>query len=226
MGSQNTDVIRAALTAAVATGVGGFGVMCVLAATAPTSLRSLPDLWSYRSATWGDGLLLPLSCGALVFARRNLPGGGSRGVTATMAVAGGLGGLATQVFWLLDDSPRLNWTLPEPHRFNAAGVYHGVYLVIMSSIFAGLWASIISRIRASVRAGDAVSWPLVGGGIGLALGAGAGFAALVIADNQISAGSSSSASTLVTIGAALLGTFGVGALLARSIWQRSRSRRQ
>jgi len=146
-------------------------------------------------------------------------------LTTAAAVTGGLVGLATQVLWLLDDHPRLNWTLPEPHRFNGAGIYHGVYLVIMSAVFAGLWISVVRRVRAAARASDVIDWPAVSAGVAVALISGGGFAALVVTDNQVSAGADSSKSTLVAIGTALVGVFGTGVIAVRNLRQRRRFRR-
>ncbi|MCS7475325.1 hypothetical protein ACFFQW_41875 [Umezawaea endophytica] len=225
MTSEDAKALRAGLISALATAAAGFGAMTAFAFTAPSSVRHLPDLWSYQSATWGDGILLPLSCGALVYSRAKLTTSGLRGVTVAAAVAGGLLGLATQALWLLDDDPRLNWTLPEPHHFTTAGVYHGMYLVTMSAVFAALWTSVLCRARAAVRNGDDVDWPSVSGGAGLAVCSGIGFAALVVADNQVSSGSSASTATLAAIGTALACALGTGLVVLRILRQRRRLRR-
>jgi hypothetical protein len=58
--------------AGLATCASGFGVMYGFHKWGTYPL-DLPGLFSYRSATWGDGLLLPLCAGALVVAARPLP---------------------------------------------------------------------------------------------------------------------------------------------------------
>ena len=109
--------------------------------------RGLPGLFHFLSATWGDGLALPVMSGALVFAIVRLPG--TRHELPVSVGAGLLGaslGIATQVQWLRDDSPRLNWTLPRPHHFNVAGVYHAVFLTAMSALTAALWTLVLLRL--------------------------------------------------------------------------------
>nr|BFE51888.1 hypothetical protein GCM10017745_53150 [Saccharothrix mutabilis subsp. capreolus] len=199
------------MLAATATGVGGFGALLAFSLATRRSTRDLPGLWTYRSATWGDGLLLPVCCGALVLARAGLPPvERERLIGGAAAALGAAGGAATQVLWLLDDAPRLNWTLPRPHRFNAAGAYHAVYLVTMSAAFAGLWASVIARAVAA--APGRVDWRAVGPLVGVALASGGGFAALVLLDNQVSADTRAGRVTIAAVSASAAGLLADAAL--------------
>ncbi len=138
-----------------------------------------PGLFDYASATWGDGLLLPLSAGALVYAATVLPATDvdRQRFVAAGAAAGALG-LATQVVSLVDPQPRTDWTLPGPHRFNAAGWYHAAYLVGTSGLFGGLSAVVLGRLSAA--RGRSASVGRAVGAAGFALAQCAGFAVLVV----------------------------------------------
>jgi hypothetical protein len=126
----------------------GFGVMSTFWAVAPrqTGLVGFTDYWS---ATWGDGLCLPVAAAATTYAVRQLPKAPrERAVAMVAGLAGLVLGSATQLIWLSDDKPNLNWTLPEPHHFNAAGAYHAVFL-ICASAYAGVLTSVaVKRVRA------------------------------------------------------------------------------
>ncbi|MEV1121978.1 hypothetical protein AB0I91_43570 [Actinosynnema sp. NPDC049800] len=204
MNAWSRRAVGRALLASVVTGVGGFGALLAFSLATRSSTRGLPDLWTYRSATLGDGLLLPVSCGALVLARAGLPPvERDRLISGAAAALGALAGGATQVLWLLDDSPRLNWTLPQPHRFNAAGAYHAVYLVVMSATFAALWTSVI--VRAVGAAPGSVDWLSTGSAVGVALAADGGFAALVLLDNRVSADTHAGQVTTAAVSVAAIG---------------------
>jgi hypothetical protein len=106
---------RPALLTGSAVFVSGFGAVWLMW-TIGEHAPELPGLTSYQSATWGDGLLLPIASASLVYAIRRLPPAHREVLwCSAAAVLGALTGAATQVFWLLDPSPRLNWTLPAPH---------------------------------------------------------------------------------------------------------------
>jgi len=127
--------------------VAGFGVMNALWRLGdwPKDIRGL---WDYRSATIGDGLLLPVAAGILVSARQRLPPAAKeRALAAVFAVVGATAGAASQYVWLGDDHPELNWTFPEAHRFNAAGWYHAVFLTAASSFFAWALFGVLYRLR-------------------------------------------------------------------------------
>ncbi|MFI1481441.1 hypothetical protein [Streptomyces sp. NPDC020747] len=117
----------------------------------------LPGLFVFRSATWGDGLLLPLLALCLRVLTLRLRAAeptppSRRGTIAVVALAGAALGCAVVLTWFLDDHPELNWTNPRPHYFNAAGKYHAAFLVLASAAFAGLGADLAVHLR---RAGTA-----------------------------------------------------------------------
>jgi hypothetical protein len=135
--------------AAGLTGVGGFGALYTLWCSG-TWRQDLPGLFDYRSATWGDGLLLPASAAALVYAIDRLkPAANERRWSIAAALIGAASGGGTQVAWLADPAPRANWTFPGPHKFNYAGWYHAAYLTIASAGFAGLWALLVKRLAST-----------------------------------------------------------------------------
>ncbi|GAA3776213.1 hypothetical protein GCM10022240_29680 [Microbacterium kribbense] len=115
----------------------GFGAMSILYMSVPYD-HALRGLYSYRSATWGDAVLLPLAGMALIFAIASAKRASRDWVAGmTGCGAGTIGGLLVQRAWLTDPDVNLNWTLPSPGHFNVAGWYHAVFLVLMSSFFLG-----------------------------------------------------------------------------------------
>jgi hypothetical protein len=58
-----------------------------------------------------------------------------------------------QLLWLLDDNPRLNWTLPVPHEFNFAGWWHAIYFVVVASVMSLLFGVLLVRLAGAVRDG-------------------------------------------------------------------------
>jgi hypothetical protein len=90
----------------------------------------LHGLFVFRSATWGDGLLLPLLAlclrvltGRLRATAPQPPAHRLRAV-AVAAALGAVLGSSVILTWYLDDHPGLNWTNPRPHYFDAAGKWH------------------------------------------------------------------------------------------------------
>jgi hypothetical protein len=112
----------------------------------------LRGLWSYPSATYGDGLLLPVLTGTLVgsawylsvkpFRKREL------WITLIAVCFGFATGYATQVAWLADSRPTLNWTLPRAGHFTSAGRYHAWFLCIMCAVLAALATWLYLQLRA------------------------------------------------------------------------------
>lgn len=142
---------KAPLWVAGATLAAGFGVLVVLSLLQPAPAH-LPGLWDFASATWGDGVALPLMAGSLTYAVRALPPARREAMLAVLAgLAGGGLGVATQVSWLSADTPRLNWTLPQPHHFTTAGWYHAGFLVAVSAVLAALWTVALWRAARAVQ---------------------------------------------------------------------------
>jgi hypothetical protein len=181
--------MRSGLIVGGATWALGFGVLLAFW-LGSRSWSDLPGLFNYRSATVGDGLLLPLFAGALVCTAVLLgPAPGDRRWSGLAAVLGGCVAAATQVLWLLDPDPRLNWTLPEPHHFNAAGWYHAAFLVAASAAVAALSTLVLVRWRHTRQvAPEFAAEALAGSGPFLLLFLGLSFAALVLVDNVAAQG--------------------------------------
>lgn len=206
------DLARAAAGAALLW-VSGFGALTTFSLVGKYP-RDVPGLFDYWSATVGDGLLLPVSLACLLVARAGLPSRAGDEVLFWLGFASGcLMGLCTQISWLMDSDPVRNWTLPQPHRFNAAGYYHAAFLILACGVFAAYWASTAYRVARAGRTKSAlrrVAWPLA-----TAIATGVGFAGLLLIDNAAPRTATSSAATVIATGAglALLGSVLLLALL-------------
>lgn len=190
------------LASAGAVAAAGFGVMNVFWRRAGVS-EDLPGLYDYLSSSWGDGILLPLAAGGLTYLRATLdPARAERLVGGASAAAGALVGLGVQIAWLLDDAPELNWTLPAPHQFNGAGLYHAGFLVSMCGYAS--WLAATTTLRAGVpnkrsfRPDGRIA-------LALALTSAAGFVALLIFDNQEPRAAAGAATLTATAAAAAAG---------------------
>lgn len=119
----------------------GFGVLSAFWLLAKHD-PALPGLYHYAAATWGDGLFLSMGAGALIgwfTLCEPIDTHEKRGAIA-VASASGLLGMAVQASWLARNDTALNWTIPEPHRFNAAGWYHAAFFVAAFAFFFGaIW---------------------------------------------------------------------------------------
>ncbi|WP_173082084.1 hypothetical protein [Phytohabitans rumicis] len=197
---------------AVAVCAAGFGALTVFSALRPAP-AALPGLFDFASATWGDGLALPIMCGALVYAVRTLPAARRDAPLATAAgLLGGALGMATEAVWLRADSPRLNWTLPQAHHFTVAGWYHAAFLVLVCTGAAALWALALHRTAHAGRLPWRTKWSLA-----VAAAAGAAFLALLMVDAR---------AAVVTDGRSLLGLLtGTAAILAAAGGAAARRRR-
>lgn len=120
----------------------GFGMMCVLwnMLDTPNALRGL---FSYKAATIGDGVCLPILTGALyilVVDKKLQPKG--KKMCRVLAVIAILAGMAVQASWLISDKTILNWSIPVLHHFNIAGWYHSIFFCIMFGVIAYLFSRV------------------------------------------------------------------------------------
>jgi hypothetical protein len=110
------------------------------------------SMWHYRSATWGDVLLVPGICAVLAAALydQRIPRQTSE---CKWAFLGGaifaLSGALVQASWLASDEPILNWTLPEPHRFSFPGWYHAAFLILLSGAIGAAGLVVGRRVRSA-----------------------------------------------------------------------------
>lgn len=206
-----------AIVGAAAVLLAGFGVLWAfwLSGDWPTE----NGLFDYRSATIGDGLLLPLIVGVLIAAIvATPPSPGDRRNGCLGLAIGFLAGAATQAGWLADDSPNLNWTLPAPHEFNAPGWYHALFLSAASGLLLALGAMASTRIRFARRSDDRQAERLASSPwLGVLLAASLTLVGLLVADNGEASGTAAGMTTsagLVFAAAIALGllwwTFGRG----------------
>ena len=203
-------IVMTPVLTALAVFLTGFGALLVFYALTPHA-AILPGLFNYKSATWGDGLALPAMMGGLVFATLQLRRVRRERLYASLAAFGGaLLGAGTQVEWLRDDHPRMNWTLPRPHHFNAAGIYHGFFLTAMCGLTAASWSILLFRLANSPH-------PYKGhreafGGLWLALFAGGAFIILLAVDSLPARSTGAGTATLLTAG------IGVAAVLGLTVF--------
>ncbi len=171
-------------------------------------LRSdVPGLWSYRSATIGDGLLLPVAAALLVECGDRLQAApAERWKTATAGAIGALCGSLLIVSWLRDPSPTINWTSPAPHQFNSAGWWHAIFLIAASGLFAVLIFRVLYRANRSRKIGEGhVAVELLKTpGAAIVFACLEGFVALVARDSFESLGVTTSFSAVATAGVATL----------------------
>ncbi|MEV0471787.1 hypothetical protein [Streptomyces prunicolor] len=214
--------LRSAAVAAAVVVLAGFGALFGFWVATPT-VPGRPGLFDYLSATWGDGLALPIMTGALVLAIRLLPKGPrERLLVLGAGLLGGLLGSWTQVQWLRDDAPELNWTLTRPHHFNAVGWYHAAFLIVMSGVAAALWAWALIRTAHAPGGPDnrravKISW-------GIALTAGVVFVVLLAADAVPSRTTSAGTATIVAAGTGVAVLLGASILTAVLAGRRRRRR--
>jgi hypothetical protein len=183
----------------------GFGALALMWA-AGMGEQSLRGLFDYRSATVGDGLLLPTTAVALAVLLGHLTAGNGLRAAVTLGVVGALAGAATQMLWLGDPSPEPNWTLPRAHHFTFPGWWHAAFLTAASGLMTGLWALVLLRLR---RVGDperatvlcSQAWAIAVGGL-------LGTIALVLRDNEGAAHTQAGTATYAGVAAAAV-TFGV-----------------
>lgn len=112
----------------------------------------------YVAATWGDGVFLPLAAAAIVWhtavaikaAKQTTPSCRFSRVALGIMLVGAWVGMACgallQFDWLMDEDVTTNWTLPVAHKFNAAGLYHAVFLMSMFALFSALSLLLLQRV--------------------------------------------------------------------------------
>ncbi|MDO4900531.1 hypothetical protein [Actinomyces sp.] len=160
-----TTALRISSVTAIVLLIAGPGVMLVFWANySGSNPRGYPY---YLASTWGDGLFLTTAAASLVahavmiMERAHTP---LRALIRSLCIAslgawlGMVGGALTQFEWLMNSDIRTNWTLPSPHTFNAAGLYHAAYLMSMCGLFAGLGLLTLQRALLA-RGTDATSTP-------------------------------------------------------------------
>ena len=108
----------------------GFGVLNILWLYSPAS-PLLPGLYAYKAASYGDGLFLPLFVGSATFIIIQFPQRPQLKRSIIIGMTSALLGIAIQAHWVISDNTKLNWTIPEPHKFNFAGWYHAFFFTLM-----------------------------------------------------------------------------------------------
>lgn len=136
----------------------GFGALNVFSALGLGDPR-LPGLYSFRAATVGDGILLPVLAYALV--RAADPRGPASRFQTRLSAAGGvlgvLAGAGVQAGALMDPDARLDWTFPALHDYNLPGWYHAVFLIAASGFFAQRLALLLAQTREEARDSTALA---------------------------------------------------------------------
>lgn len=143
---------RWAIYAAVAVFCLGFGALNVFSASG-LGQPHLPGLYTFRSATIGDGLMLPLLAYSLTRAaglhrRRSRY---RKVFSRTGAILGVLTGTAVQMYALAVPDPELDWTFPAPHSYNFPGWYHTVFLIAASGFYAWTLFLLLAELREDTR---------------------------------------------------------------------------
>jgi hypothetical protein len=190
-----------AVGCAVAVLVAGFGALLGFWLGGSYSAQ-LPGLFEYPSATWGDGLLLPLLAFCLCRLIAGLPVADGRRPTLLAGVVGAVAGGLVILTWVTDPAPSLNWTMPQPHRLNMPGVWHAGFLVLASGLFAALWVELLRRLRHASRVQvDAALQSAAAAG---AVAGTTGYAWLARADSGRAAGTAAGRGSLLALGLAAL----------------------
>ncbi|WP_066363970.1 hypothetical protein [Herbidospora mongoliensis] len=135
----------AALPVAVGVAVLGFGALTVFSGFG-LGTDGLPGLFTFRAATIGDGLLLPLLSYAFVRASGGVAAFRRR-VVAFTSVVFFLAGAAVQAQWLLNPQPRVNWTLPQAHYFTMPGWWHAAFFALVMAFLGGAAIAVVARLR-------------------------------------------------------------------------------
>lgn len=115
----------------------GFGTMYLLWRILG-SPQGLPGLFSYRAATIGDGICLPILIGTSVaFNKYNeLPQNHGNKASIVIVISASIIAAVLQASWLIRSDTALNWSIPIQHHFNLAGWYHSLFFITMFGIIA------------------------------------------------------------------------------------------
>lgn len=128
----------------------GFITLSLLSATGRWHVGR--SMWHYRSATWGDAVVLPTIVAVLAAAvsDRRLPRAPNERAWATAgALLFGIAGLLVQISWIAASDPVRNWTIPRPHHFSLPGWYHAVFLITTAAVTGVMTLLTAHRIRAA-----------------------------------------------------------------------------
>lgn len=109
---------------------------------------NLRGFFSYKAATFGDGICLPVLVGCsvvcLLYGKEEKIGFYKPCIY--IGIIGAILGIVVQGSWLISDETLPNWTIPEVHHFTAAGYYHAIFFVLMFG-YIGFAFSAIWRLR-------------------------------------------------------------------------------
>lgn len=121
---------------------------------------SLLGLYEFKSATFGDALVLPALtyCISFILLKDGLWNKKTVVLLSLAAVVGLAGGIYSQYSWLSNADTILNWTIPQQHTFNAPGWYHAVFLCFMTALMAALVVGLVMTVVRRRREGATFSW--------------------------------------------------------------------
>lgn len=131
----------------------GFGALTIFSKFANYD-HALRGFWSYRSATIGDAILLPLLTYTLMKSI-NAPEQFSRRAWVLIRLAGVSGllvGASTNIYALLAPEQDLNWTHPADGVFNAPGWYHAAFLSVCAGFLSALFVAAMVQLKRRCRA--------------------------------------------------------------------------
>jgi hypothetical protein len=157
----------------------------------------LPGLFHYHSATWGDGLLLPLLALFLALLTRDLPKPSKQWPTWVARAVGAASGALVVFTWWADPKPSANWTIPRAHVLTHAGWWHAGFLVAASAFFAGSWIELFRRLRGASN--DPVDHVMRQPLLAAAFGCTTGYAWLAAADSARAGQTASGRGSLVAL---------------------------
>jgi hypothetical protein len=109
---------------------------------------------AFISGFFGDLFFLPAIAGGLV-TYVNLSSSKissrQRAFVVVLTFVSTIIGIAMQASWLISDTTRLNWTIPNLHQFNAAGWWHALFFVFMFSFVGNFSARFLIAIFQNSR---------------------------------------------------------------------------